>query len=158
MSGAMAPAMGNSGDAAAWHREEQARADAQLRAEAEARRRADEQLEAQRVMLRRLEDEARKESAARQKAEQEARHMTGLLSQQTETQRAQLNRTKTNLTTQLQEKSAAHDETHQRLIEINTQIACEEKDIAEYKMERADPSTKVIIALGMTGGGKSTLF
>jgi len=114
-------------------------------------------MRAQQAELRRLEEEARRQSAAKQRAEEEARRVADQLRQQKETQRGQLNRTISNLRAQLQEKCASYNDAHRRLSDINAQIAGEEKEIAEFKVERADPSTKVIVTLGMTGGGKSTL-
>jgi len=147
--------------------------DARQQAE-EARRRAEElrrQVEAQQAQLQRLRDEARAQAAARQRAdeearaqaaarqraEEEARRRADQLQQQKAAQRAQLTRSRTALATQLQEKTAAHNEANRRLTEINTQIANEEREIAQFRAERADASTKIIITLGMTGGGKSTL-
>merc|ERR1712154_252341 len=41
--------------------------------------------------------------------------------------------------------------------ELSRQILLEEKEIEEFKVERNDESTKIIITLGGTGSGKSTL-
>ena len=46
---------------------------------------------------------------------------------------------------------------HSALMSITKQILLEEADIKEFKIERNDASTKIIITLGPTGGGKSTL-
>merc|ERR1740131_395733 len=105
----------------------------------------------------RLRDQARRDAEARQRAEAERRRREEQLRQQKAAQRAQLNRSISNLRTQLQQKTAAVNDAHRRLTQINTQVASEERDIAQFSVERADASTKVIIMLGMTGAGKSTL-
>lgn len=68
-----------------------------------------------------------------------------------------LMRRRNNTVEQLKEKRAALSEAQRRLANITAQVASEEKDVEEFKVERADASTKIIVTLGMTNGGKSTL-
>eukprot|EP00483_Globobulimina_turgida_P009218 UN09237 len=98
----------------------------------------------------------KKQKEAQEKAEEDARRMAEQLRQQKEQQRQQLINNRHTLTAQLQGKQRLLAERHATLMNITRQIALEEKEIAEFKMERNDHSTKIIITLGMTGGGKST--
>ena len=143
--------------------EAQRRAD-QLKQEMEARRRAEEaqrnaEREAQRraELLRQQEEARRRAEQARRNAEREAQRRAEELQVQRQQQREQLSRSKSTLTAQLQEKESEYVQAHNKVVAIATQIAMEEKEIESFRVEREDNSTKIIITLGMTGGGKSTL-
>eukprot|EP01084_Bolivina_argentea_P086843 156930_1 len=117
----------------------------QQKAEAEAHRMAEQ-----------LKQQKAQQKQQQQKAEAEARRMAEQLKQQKAQQRQQLTNIQNTLTTQLTTKQRLFNDKHNILMNITRQIAIEEKEIEEFKIERNDNTTKIIITLGMTGGGKST--
>ena len=123
--------------------------DARRRAEMEAQRRAEQ--------LRQQEEARRRADEARRNAEMEAQRRAEELRVHQQQQREQLSRSRNTLTSQLQEKEMEYNQAHQRTMRIATQIAMEEKEIESFRVERENNSTKIVITLGMTGGGKSTL-
>eukprot|EP01084_Bolivina_argentea_P086842 156926_1 len=90
------------------------------------------------------------------KKDEDARKMAEILRKQKAQQRQQLTNIQNTLTTQLTTKQRLFNDKHNILMNITRQIAIEEKEIEEFKIERNDNTTKIIITLGMTGGGKST--
>jgi len=107
--------------------------------------------------LRRKEEERRRAEEARRRAEAEAQRQAEQLRQQRQQQREQLSRSRATLAAQLQAKEGEYNQVHARVMTLATQIATEEKEIESFRVEREDNSTKIVVTLGMTGGGKSTL-
>jgi len=136
----------------------QNRADAQIERLEEERKKADAQKQREMAALKEQQESMQKEqeriqgeltekaAAAEAAAKEKQRILKETLGQQRET-----------LSAHLKEKEAVYDEIHGRAECILSEIELEEKEIAEFQMERLDCSTKIIVTLGMTGGGKSTL-
>merc|ERR1719317_101964 len=72
------------------------------------------------------------------------------------TMRQQLTMSKNFLTKQLKEEQIELNEAEANVTRMAEQIAAEQQQMDEFKVERNDPNTMVIVLLGMTGGGKST--
>jgi len=121
------------------------------------RKRQDAEIKRMQDEMRRKEEERRRAEEARRRAEAEAQRRAEQLRQQRQQQREQLSRSRATLAAQLQAKEGEHNAVHDRVMALATQIAMEEKEIESFRVEREDDSTKVIVTLGMTGGGKSTL-
>jgi len=94
--------------------------------------------------------------SAVKKANDHVQTKTKELSQEKQKRLNQLTREKTNLMNQLHEKEEERDTESDRVATMSKQIAMEEKEIESFRVE-SDDSTKLIITLGMTGAGKSTL-
>jgi len=61
------------------------------------------------------------------------------------------------LIAQKAETKSRYKKARRRVLEVSKQLDAEEKEIRKFKVEREDETTKVIVTLGMTGCGKSTL-
>jgi len=129
--------------------------EARRRAE-EARRRAEQDAQRRAEQLRQEEEARRRAEEQRQRAQAEAQRRAEELRQQRQQQREQLSRSRATLDSQLQEKQAEYNAAHQRVTNLSNQIASEEKAIESFRVEREDGSRKIIVTVGMTGGGKST--
>jgi len=104
-------------------------------------------------------DEALQQAqAAARRAQALAQRRAEELRQQRQQQRQQLSQHRETLNAQLQEKQAEYNAVHERVTNIANQVAAEEKEIELFRVEREDTSRKVVVTLGMTGGGKSTFL
>eukprot|EP01084_Bolivina_argentea_P000665 1224_1 len=61
------------------------------------------------------------------------------------------------LQSQLDDKTIEYDTVHQRLLAIQSQIVTEEESIQDFQDEYNDPTAKIIVLVGNTGDGKSTV-
>eukprot|EP01083_Nonionella_stella_P176882 620174_1 len=111
-----------------------------------AQRRAREEKE--RLERERIAREAEIQRLAEQLAAQQLRHAQEV--------RQQLQQRRTLLITQLNAKQNEYNQKHSELLTLQHQITTEEVEIAEFKVERDEEGTKLIIILGHTGDGKST--
>eukprot|EP01084_Bolivina_argentea_P233602 393415_1 len=106
----------------------------------------------------RAKEAAEKERLAREAAERERLRLQEQLRQQRERQIRQLQDRRNYLVNQIQQKRAEYNQKHSQLITLEEQINAEESTIEEFKIERTEPDTKVVIVIGHTGDGKSTFI
>jgi len=60
------------------------------------------------------------------------------------------------LQSQINDKTTEYNQIHQGLLDIQEQIAAEEKSMVDFSDEKDDPNAKIVILVGNTGDGKST--
>lgn len=104
-----------------------------------------------------LREELRNEKKGRQRATRAAQRLEQKRQEANRALKKTTQEKRDILRAQKSEQEIEYKEAHQRVLEISVQLDEEDQAIRKFRVEREDDTAKVIVTLGMTGCGKSTL-